>query len=150
MSGDKNYSPEKDLVGRVMSLEQRIKGLQGRIAAIEACLSGPGAAHHIRPQVPVDDFIPAPLHDDQPEPAQPSVPVAPQSSAIVTLSSESIARRQPARPTIDTTGIIAGTILIGAGLLLYGGNIETIKNPLVAVGCGILLLGSVLVRLLYK
>jgi hypothetical protein len=57
--------------------------------------------------------------------------------------------RPAAMHHVDTTGLVAGVILIGVGFLLYAGNIDIIKNPLLSLGCGIcLILFSVLRSLL--
>jgi|AGTN01.3.fsa_nt_gi hypothetical protein len=151
MSDGKSYSIDKDLAGRLMSLEQRMKGLQGRTAAIEARLSGPGSSSV--DGIPAscadnysDDFVPASAtcpkdvddQRDEPEPGR-------QSNGTIRVPEASNKQRH-ARKAVDTTGLIAGVILVGAGILLYFGNFEIIRNPAVALGCGILLLGSVLVR----
>jgi hypothetical protein len=69
------------------------------------------------------------------------------SSPPSSLLQDTIGAQQPSMSIVDITGLIAGAILIGAGLLLYTGNIDIIKNPLVAIGCGILLIGSALKRI---
>ncbi len=55
-----------------------------------------------------------------------------------------------AKQAMDVTGLIAGAILIGAGILLLTGNVEIMKNPLAAIGCGILLIAGALKRSSYK
>ncbi len=151
MSDGKSYSIDKDLAGRLMSLEQRMKGLQGRTAAIEARLSGPGSSSvdgipASCPENYSDDFVPACAayrrdadnQRDDPEPGY---------HLNGTIRVPEVGNKQRhARKAVDTTGLIAGVILVGAGILLYSGNFEIIRNPAVALGCGILLLGSVLVR----
>jgi hypothetical protein len=47
---------------------------------------------------------------------------------------------------VDTTGLVGGAILIGVGLLLYAGNIDVVKNPLLSLGCGMSLILFSIVR----
>ncbi|HEY3274203.1 MAG TPA: hypothetical protein VGJ92_10600 [Methanocella sp.] len=142
MSQEKNHPVLMDMTGRILSLEQRVKGLYGRIAAIEARISCPGNDRVPEANEPFEDFVPAAncldrqnasdycTSDDQQQPAvRASTPVDPGTG-------------RKAKPATDMTGLIAGAILIGAGILLLTGNVETIKNPLVAIGCGILLIAG--------
>ena len=128
-----------DVMGRVMSLEQRTKGLQGRIAALEARLSGPAGQAITGTPGNGDDIefvqaLPFSSHQPRPEAHDTGQP----SPGSMINSHGNCASPRPAAPRpLDTTGIIAGLILIGTGLLLYMGNIDLIKNPLLSLGCGI-------------
>jgi hypothetical protein len=128
-----------DVMGRVMSLEQRTKGLQGRIAALEARLSGPAGQDIAVDPGNRDDleFIQAlPLSGLRPG-LEAHDTWQPVPEPMMDPHENSASPRPGALRPVDTTGIIAGAILIGAGLLLYTGNIDLIKNPLLSFGCGI-------------
>jgi hypothetical protein len=142
-------SVNMDVMGRVMFLEQRTKGLQGRLSAIEMRLSGNGG----------HDFSPGPAEDTEFIPAAGLSNLPPGTGttdhrppAIERSMAVDPVHQQRAVPkALDMTGIVAGLILIGAGLLLYTGNIDLIKNPLLSLGCGIFfILFSVIRSALYK
>ncbi|MGE5465292.1 MAG: hypothetical protein ACM3PB_00155 [Betaproteobacteria bacterium] len=138
-----------DVIGRVMSLEQRTKGIQGRLSALEARLSGiasddgagdPGISRDV-------EFVPAPglsvMYQMQ------STHEARPSALELSLNQPAMRENHkfPMNQAFNVTGLIAGAIMIGASLLLFTGNIEIIKNPLAAMGCGILLIGTALKRI---
>lgn len=145
-----NNTIDADLTGRIMSLEQRTKGMQGRISALEISLSGYGAKATIPEACACNDteFVPAII-------SRPYVEADyHMTEAKISAKEESMNRqcsmninRQKVTRAIDTTGIIAGAILIGIGLLLYSGNLDIIKNPLLAMGCGISMIAGVALRL---
>jgi hypothetical protein len=54
----------------------------------------------------------------------------------VKKSGNGVSPRHSGPRAMDTTGVIAGAILVGAGLLLYTGNTEIIKNPILSLACG--------------
>ncbi len=142
---------DADLTGRVMSLEQRTKGLQGRISALEMCLSGSAGHSRSVESGACDDteFVPAAMLSHLSGDQEPGT-VEERFFMIEPMAGRKGSRenRLPVvARAIDTTGIIAGGILLGAGLLLYSGNLDIIKNPLLAMGCGILLIAGVAVRL---
>jgi len=129
---------DADLTGRVMYLEQRTKGLHGRISALEVRLSGSAACNDNRAIACNDaDFVPAAGFSG---PGREHMPVPDPAYQQERPSSG------PGR-TFDATGLIAGAILIGAGLLLYAGNLEILRNPLVVMGCGILLIAGTALRM---
>jgi hypothetical protein len=138
-----------DVMGRVMSLEQRTKGIQGRISALEARLSGPAGDNSTGDPGNDGDveFVPAAQLSSL-YPAQGTLDVRP-SALQQTLKHPAIpekTRFQGGR-AFEATGLIAGAILIGASLLLFTGNLEIIRNPLAVMGCGILLIGTALKRI---
>ncbi len=141
-----DHSLDMDLAGRVMAIEQRLKGLQGRTSALEARLSSPEGADAGGTAGTTEDFVVA---------MSPAAVAASRGPAIAdreTPSPEPRIRGGSAitgrtRPGVDATGLIAGGILIGAGVLLFAGNFDLIKNPIVAMGCGVLLAGTALRRL---
>jgi hypothetical protein len=147
MSTNKNHNMDMDLSGRIMSLEQRLKGLQGRTAAIETRLSCPGNENISCAGHADEDFVPAMKYSEISVDNLEGKPETVISSKKSSLPAASVGKQLPVRPIVDTTGLIAGATLVGAGLLLFSGNIDVIKNPLVAIGCGILLIANALKRL---
>jgi len=125
-----------------MYLEQRTKGLQGRISAIETRLSG-GASKDCFAESAADidaEFFPATGHinyghmpgacgDGHSGMGQPAKP-DPRHTRMQLLTMH----------RVDATGLLAGGLLIGVGLLLYAGNLDIIKNPILSLGCGLLLI----------
>jgi hypothetical protein len=131
-----------------MSLEQRTKGLQGRLAALEARLSDTaGNASNYNDDIREDiEFVAAMrLTPLCPGPSPLEIPVSENGLPMKSDSNSAIPGRR-ALHSIDATGVVAGTILLGAGLLLSTGNVDLIKNPLVSLGCGIFLILFSLMR----
>ncbi len=126
-----------------MSLEQRTKGIQGRISALEARLSGTAGDDTSDPGINGDvEFVPAAGHSamhhmQSTHEARPSVFERSLNQPAMLENHKS-----PMDQVFNTTGLIAGAIMIGASLLLFTNNVEIIKNPLIALGCGILLVGT--------
>ena len=139
-----------DMTGRILSLEQRVKGLHGRIAAIEARISCPGSDSAPGDHEPFEDFVPATNNFDQERDIDNRLPGDPEHPAGQAMTHVDPGFGRRAKQAMDLTGLIAGAILIGAGILLLTGNVETMKNPLVAIGCGILLIAGALKRSSYK
>jgi len=145
MSQGTHNVTDTDIFGRILSIEQRIRGLQGRVAAIETRLSGPGdvgGKPSVLPAPPEEEFVPAfagiPGQHEEHEPA---------SGQTLMPAAGDADHRRPGIRAIDGTGLIAGAILIGAGLLLYTGNLNLLRNPLLALGCGILLITGAVARI---
>lgn len=129
---------DADLNGRLMFLEQRTKGLQGRISALEVRLSGSAACDNNGiGSLDDTDFIPAARFSD---PGREQMPTSDQAW-------QHERPRQGRDRVFEATGLMAGAILIGAGLLLYTGNLEILRNPLVVMSCGILLITGAVLRL---
>lgn len=132
-------------MGRVLSLEQRVKGLQGRIAAIETRLSIPADSPACN-GAPAEDFAPAAGQLDQCRVNNPDMP-GDQRLAVRQMQQDAGPEMARAiKPGVDRTGVLAGTIMIGAGILLLTGNLEIMKNPLAAIGCGIAFIAVALRR----
>jgi hypothetical protein len=131
-----------DVMGRVMSLEQRTNGLRGRISALEARLSGaPGDNGTCDPDISEDvEFVPAVrLSGFCPVQGTPGAQLSVPGQMMKPGSNHAI-KQQVALSPVDLTGVVAGIILVGAGILLYTENIDVIKNPLLSLGCGIFLI----------
>lgn len=141
-------SVNADIMGRVLFLEQRTKGLQGRLAALEARLSdtsgNPGNYDaDIREDI---EFVAAlRLTPLCPGPGPLEIPVSEQGLPMKSDCNSAIPGQRVLH-SIDATGVVAGTILLGAGLLLSTGNVDLIKNPLLSLGCGIFLILLSLMR----
>ncbi len=140
------YTIDKDLAGRVMAIEQRLKGLQGRTAAIEARLSCPDNARPRYTEDPGDDYVQAMHSTDTKATGEVAIVAMGAGSVSQGLIKDSGTKVRRSF-NVDATGLIAGGILIGAGLLMYMGSFDLLKNPLVATGCGILLAGCALRRI---
>jgi hypothetical protein len=141
MSQPRDYI-NTDMVGRIMSLEQRTKGLQGRISALEARLScttdndsssvkGISEDTEFIPAIDLSSLCPGPSSLD----ARLSALEQTVKKSDNRVSSYHIIPRAG-----DITGVVAGAILVVAGLLLYTGNIDMLKNPLMSMACGIFLI----------
>jgi hypothetical protein len=148
MSQERNHSVIMDMTGRVLSLEQRFKGLQGRLAAIEARLSCPGG--NSGNDIPEEDFVPATGQFDKHETADYGMSDDQKCSAGRAPPDPGPVTAGVTKMNFDITGMIAGAIMLGAGILLFTENLEIIKNPLVAIGCGILLMIGALKGKSYK
>jgi hypothetical protein len=147
MSQENNRPVVPDMTGRVLSLEQRVKGLHGRIAAIEARISCPEIDSAQGNNGPPEDFVPATNNSDQQSYADYGVSGDRKYPAVQALPCVGPGFGRKAKPAADLTGLIAGAILIGAGILLLTGNVEILKNPIAAIGCGILFIAGALKRI---
>jgi hypothetical protein len=149
MYREKDQHVLPDTTGRILSLEQRFKGLAGRLAAVEARLSMPESSHAGAVQH-VEDFVPASGPDGLRMSG--NAPVSPGKDSLSWQGAHGVQEGLSARwlAGIDLTGMIAGSVLIAAGLLLLAGQVEIIKNPLAALGCGILVLVTASRRKPYK
>ena len=144
-----------DLDGRLMSLEQNIRGLNARMRAIErsfpgekeqlravTCAQEPLYAHEEKDAY---DFVPAVEiagqygHEDIADSRDQfdSIPSGPV--LVIDRKEKSGLLRQP----FDLTGLIAGLIMILISALLFTGNVEMLKNPVVPFAFGALLIGWV-------
>jgi hypothetical protein len=130
----KNVDP--DIVGRVMSLEQKTRGLYGRVGALELRFSGePGEASAF------DDleFVPGEMRQD------------PLEARIAEL--ETAIKKKPAAQKmsmLDATGLVVGLSLLGVGVLLTTGSVDILRNPLLAFCAGIVILACAAWRVLIK
>ncbi len=126
---------EPDVVGRIMALEQKTRGLYGRVSALEMRFSGGEAA--------CDDteFVPGERRRD--------VPLEGRIAALEAALSE-----RPGAPKkasmLDVTGMVVGVSLLAVGALLAAGSTDLLKNPLLAFTAGIVILACAAWRLLLK
>lgn len=137
-----NLSDEKygsDYTGRVMSIEQRLRGLQGRVRALEMRVSTRDSPIEASEALDEIEFIAACPVDSVPD------------DIVLRLEAlEKKAGPAPGPDTLDVSGIVGGLALIGAGLLLSAGSFDLLKNPLLAFGTGIALLAGAGMRRLRK
>ena len=141
-------SIETDVTGRVMALEQKLRGLQGRVSAVEMRLSmeTPGPC-----QINLYDgmeFI-----SGEPCPQQ-----SPDMSALegrlssleAVLQNKKAERVDKKNLALDLTGLIVGVALLAIGVLLSTNSFDVLRNPLLAFGAGIAILACVGLRFMIK
>ncbi len=147
--GDKKL--ETDLVGRVMLLEQKFRSISGRINALEMRITGgavdnnagvPLAASNGGVSEDVLEFVPADGEHDNV-----IADVIGLQGRITALEKalERSSKKQAmvitaGKYSFDVTGLIVGFILIAAGLLLAMDNFELLKNPLLVLAGGAVIL----------
>jgi hypothetical protein len=125
---------EPDLVGRIMALEQKARGLSGRVSALEMRFSGEAAAY--------DDteFVPG---ERRREPS-----LEGRITALEAALREK--RRAPRVSVFDVTGVVVGLSLLAVGALLATGSVDLLRNPLLAFAAGIVILACAAGRLVLK
>lgn len=140
-------SIEMDIVGRVMALEQKLRGLQGRVSALEIRLSSD--SRDACPLDPLDhtEFISGECAHTVPDLSALEGRIAAIESAVhdKPLMSASIGKKNFA---LDLTGIVVGMSLLVIGVLLSTDSFDILRNPLLAFGAGIVVLACVLVKII--
>lgn len=138
-------SIEMDITGRVMALEQKLRGLQGRVSALEMRLSieTPGAC-----QISLNDGI-------EFISGEPSLQHVPDISALEGRLSSMEERLQNKKVdkknlALDLTGLIVGMAMLVIGILLSTNSFDVLRNPLLAFGAGIAILACVALRFVVK
>jgi hypothetical protein len=124
-----------DVVGRVMALEQKTRGLSGRVSALEMRFSSgsPGEAPDNT------EFVPG---ERRPGPS-----IEERLSAL----EEAPGNKAPAKVSaLDATGLVVGISLLAVGVLLSSGSFDLLKNPLLAFAAGITVLACAVWRLLAR
>ena len=136
-----NYgnSMESDTLGRVMALEQKTRGLYGRVSAMEMRLSmEPCEAAAAYDNT---EFVPG---EHRPE-ATPSL-----ENRLSALESALQNKKRQNVSMLDLTGIIVGLSMLAVGVLLATGSLDLLRNPALAFGAGIIILACAGGRLLIK
>jgi len=162
MSLDTATEKESDLTGRIMALEQKARGLNARVSAIERSITAgqklPNAAGALfwtsaaRPMGAAfaDEFVPAQDHLD-PGIFENSASVGPEDhtnrDSLPMLTQANLDKKH-IMLSFDITGLIAGAMLVLVSLILYTGNIEMLKNPVVSFIFGAVLIGSVSLQIM--
>ena len=137
-------SMEPDIIGRVMSLEQKTKGLYGRVSAIEMRIS--------MEQGEVQDydameFVPG----ERPAAKGAAVPLENRVAALE--SSFKGNKRSLAVGNIsmlDVTGLVIGISALAIGFLLAIGSIDILRSPLLAFAVGIIIVACSVGRMMIK
>ena len=135
---------EPDIIGRVMSLEQKTKGLYGRISAIEMHISmeqGEARAYDTL------EFIPG-------ERQAPKVTVMPLENRVAALES-ALGKNKKVMALgnismLDVTGLVIGVSALGIGFLLFIGSIDILRSPLLAFAAGTVILACSIGRMVIK
>jgi hypothetical protein len=133
-----NKSIEPDTMGRVMSLEQKTRGLSGRVSALEMRFSSGEAAAS-------DDteFVPGERRRD--------LSLEGRIAALeATLKEKRRAPNAQKVSMLDVTGLIVGLSLLAVGALLATGSVDLLRNPLLAFTAGVVILACAAGRLLLK
>jgi len=135
---------EPDTIGRVMVLEQKTKGLYGRISAIEMRISRePGEAQ----DYDTTEFIPG----ERPLAKGTALPLETRVMALENALKKS--EKAPALGNLsmlDATGLVIGIAALAIGFLLASGSIDILRNPLLAFAAGIIILVCSAGRLVLK
>lgn len=132
-----------DVYGRIMSLEQKVRGLSARIHAMELSLSLPGGRESST-LLAEDEFVPATSAGMGEDVVLENRLLALEKA--LTLKEPKDLNLLAARHTKDMTGILIGGILIVTGILLYTGSTDILRNPLLSLGCGILIIACAIAR----
>lgn len=154
---------ETDMQGRLLALEQKFKGLNARLCAIEMSISRNGVPDAIVRKNPnvkdyagetencvSEDFVPASAclnqsgekYDD----FQKRLETLERLAGKPVISNSRLSNM----PLFDITGLIAGSILIAVSLLLYTQNFEMLKNPVLPLASGAILMACVALKLYKK
>jgi len=128
---------EADILGRLMALEQRTRGLNGRVNALEMRLSG-AAVGDVQDEC---EFIAGELPPDSLE------------KRVAALEAIANGRKEPdarGASMLDITGMVVGLSLLAVGVLLSTNSIDLLRNPLLAFTVGVIILACSMGRLLKK
>jgi BMFP domain-containing protein YqiC len=135
-----NKNVEPDIVGRVMALEQRTRGLNGRVSALEMRFSqGAGEA-----SADFTEFVPG------------EAPRERRGASLderVRALEASLSKKPPTAQKmsmLDVTGIVVGLSMLAVGMLLATDSIDLLRNPLLAFAGGFIILACATWRLLQK
>ena len=136
----KNVEP--DIVGRVMALEQRARGLHGRVSALEMRFS-PGNSPVNTSAGDTLEFVPG---------EAPAGHAGPSLEDRVAALETAVSNRMPAQKVsmLDVTGILVGISLLIVGILLATDSVGLLKNPALAFAAGLVILACAAGRLLLK
>jgi hypothetical protein len=133
---DKSAGP--DIVGRIMALEQKTRGLYGRVSALEMRFSSGEAAAY-------DDteFVSGERRRE--------LSLEGRITALeAALEEKRRASNAQKVSVLDVTGVVVGFSLLAVGALLATGSIDLLRNPLLAFTAGIVILACAAGRLVLK
>lgn len=149
--------------GRMLSLEQKFKGLNARLCAIEMSISRNGVPDTIVRENPnakgcdretenyvSDDFVPASACINQSggkyDDLRKRLETLERQAGKPAIGNSRLSNM----PLFDVTGVVAGLILIAVSLLLYTQNFEMLKNPVLPLASGAILMACVALKLYKK
>ncbi|MCD1296280.1 hypothetical protein CUJ83_14855 [Methanocella sp. CWC-04] len=144
-------NPESDIDGRILSLEQRFRGLSGRVSALEIRLSsGPDGEDEYDPTEFVAGESGAPYYDDPLSALEKRVRGI--EKALNDKEPLSTVPACPAKTGLlpDITGLVAGSFMLLTGILLALNSFDVLRNPLFAMGCGAALIIPALLNMARK
>jgi hypothetical protein len=138
-------SIQTDITGRVMALEQKLRGLQGRVSALEMRLS-----------MESPDTCQPCLYDGTEFVSGESYAETPDVSALEGRLSamEAVLRDKPARHAdpkslaFDLTALVVGLSLLAIGVLLSTDSFDILRNPMLAFGAGVAVLACAVIKLI--
>ncbi|AFC99268.1 Protein of unknown function (DUF3040) [Methanocella conradii HZ254] len=130
-------SLEADILGRVMALEQRTRGLHGRVNALEMRFSG---------------AVEGDGHDDTEFVAGERLPDSLEKRVAALEAAVNEKRQLNARRAsmLDVTGIVVGLSLLAVGVLLSTNSMGLLRNPLLAFSGGMVILACAVWRMVIK
>ncbi len=138
-----NKSVEPDTIGRVMALEQKTRGLSGRVSALEIRFS-PGETSPVEAAAyDATEFVPGEPRRD----ASVESRIAALEAALGENGRTSGPRKVSA---FDVTGLVIGISLLAVGALLATDSIDLLRNPLLASTAGAIILACAAWRLVSR
>jgi hypothetical protein len=141
-------SIEMDITGRVMALEQKLRGLQGRVSALEMRLS---METPVPGQVSLYDGMEFISGEPCPQQAPDMAVIEGRLSSMeAMLQNKKSERSDKKNLALDLTGLIVGLALLAIGVLLSTNSFDVLRNPLLAFGAGIAILACVALRFIIK
>ena len=146
MSGNEDQSKAgPDLPGRIMSLEQKYRGIQGRVSAIEMRLS---------PSAGDEEGLEFIACSDGEEPSVDRDAIQKRMALIEKQVSElkggGETKNHVVMHTIDITALLTGIGLMGLGIIIWLNGYDLLRNPLLPIGCGAFMLSLSAIRYAYR
>ena len=139
---------ETDIPGRVMALEQKQRGLQGRVSAVEMRLSMRSSEVNEISLYDGMEFVPGETYS--PPVQDLSVLEGRLSSMEAAIQEKKVGYAEKKNLALDLTGLIMGTALLAIGALLSTDSFDILRNPLLSFGAGIIILACVAIRFVIK
>lgn len=142
---DPGRSMEMDIAGRVMAAEQKLRGLYGRVSALEMRLSMSPADMGVYDDT---EFVSGEAS------IEPYINIKSVEARIAALEASTgkkyVGRGAKRERALDLTGVIVGVSLLAIGVLLATDSFDILRNPMLAFAAGALVLGCVGLRLALK
>jgi predicted nuclease with TOPRIM domain len=142
---DTNKEIDKDIQGRILSLEQKFRGINGRLSALEMRLSEGSSSFETPDNIEFiaseEPYVISSSHKDI-ESRLKAIEESIKDKGTVKVKKNRISS------PYDIAALLTGSMLIIAGFLLYTGNIELIKNPLFVIVFGVAILACAVLKAL--